>query len=331
MEEELDLSQKIEAIKQDPQKTFVVTPWEFANYFHYQRRSWGLAERVNQFLEKNELELSSDFYQAWFYASLILRHKAVATTKITTDPIKRVSSLAAANHKPIFVNMNSDLAHAITIMQQYDYSQLPVVSGQGDRSLCGYISWKTIGLNLWHKKEGNKVGDYMSTDVTTVLRSAPLLETIQTIASKEFVVVLNEDKSFSGIITASDIAMEFFSISQAEAFLLLEQIELQLRMLIGRAGLLVEDLQKVCVEEGRQVNCIDDLTFGEYQRIIESPKNWEKMGIKNDHKDFIKFIDDIRQIRNDVMHFEPDGIGDEKMQSLRNMARYLSELANMTE
>lgn len=35
---------------------------------------------------------------------------------------------------------------------------------------------------------------------------------------------------------------------------------------------------------------------------------------------------DIKVIRNRVMHFEPEGIEPQKMQSLRKMTRYLSEI-----
>ena len=326
--EELTFEEKVNAIKQDTNKTFKVTPWEMVNHFGYHRRSWYIVEKINQYLSENELELGGDLYHSWFYAEMVLRHKVVATTKVETDPIKRVDSLAAANHKPIFVDKNSKLSHAITLMQQYDYSQLPVVSSN-ERNICGHISWKSIGLALWHEKEGDKVGDYMVHDIAIISKNESLLNVVQLIAQREFAVVINEEKALSGIITASDVANEFFSITQAEAFLLLEQIELQIRSIIGQAGLLLEDLQAVCAEEGRIVNCVDDLTFGEYCRIIENPKYWKKLNIASEREDFVKFMEEIRKIRNNVMHFEPDGIGPEKMQTLRNMSRYLSEVSKV--
>ena len=48
--------------------------------------------------------------------------------------------------------------------------------------------------------------------------------------------------------------------------------------------------------------------------------------IKNEKDSFIAFLNKVRLVRNDVMHFEPDGIGVKKMEILRNMARYLTEL-----
>lgn len=319
--------EKIAAIKKDRRTPIKVTPWEITNSYGYCRRSWGLAERVNRELDEEGLELSGDFYHAWFYAELMLQSKKdIATTKVTTTPIKRVDSLAAANNIPTSISMNSSLVHAITIMQHNDYSQLPVISGKGDRSLCGHISWKTIGLAMWHKKGGERVADFMSTDVTKISRTMPLLEAIPIIAKNEFVIVLNEDRTFSGIITSSDIAEEFLSITQAEAFLLLEQIELQIRILLGRAGISLKEIQDECIDENRHVESIDDLTFGEYCHIIQQQRHWEKINIKANHSDFISYMDNINKIRNEIMHFRPDGIGEEKMQDLRNMARYLSEI-----
>lgn len=328
--EKLTFEEKVNSIKQDTSKTFKVTPWEIANHFNYHRRSWRLADIVNTFLNNNDLELSDDFYYTYFYSEMILRHKKIATTKTVINPIKRVDSMAAACHKPIYVDRNEPLAHAITLMQQNDYSQLPVVSG-GERKLCGYISWKTIGLALWHGKNGDTVGDYLSPHVTTIPKNTPLLEAIQVMASKEFIIVLNVDQTFSGIITSADIVDEFFSITQAEAFLLLEQIELQIRILIDRAEIPLDELKTICQEENREVECIDDLTFGEYSHILKNPKYWDRLKIKNERADFVKFMENINKIRNKVMHFEPDGIGSDKMQDLRNMARYLSEIADLAE
>lgn len=321
----MDINEKIAAIQADNNHTEKVTPRELINHFGYQRRSWGNCAYIVRVLAEKEIELSSDPYKEWIDAYITMSHKAVATTNVPADAVKRVQSMAAANHKPTFVDRNDSLEHAVTLMLQHDYSQLPVVSG-GERTLIGYISWKTIGLSNWRGVKGDKVGDFMSDQITTIKRTETLLKAIEIVSQKEFVIVLKEDKSMSGIITTADVASEFFTITQAEAFLLLEQIELHIRNLINRGGILLEELQKVCIEEGREVKCIDDLTFGEYIRIFENPKHWKKINIRNEKESFVSFLQEVREVRNDVMHFEPDGIGAEKMETLRNMARYLSEL-----
>lgn len=327
--DELSIEQKFEAIKQDTTKTFTVTPCDLVYHFGHQRRSWYIAQDIINKLAEQELELSEDLYQAYFYSNLILKHKEVATTKIETDPVRKVDSLAAANHKPLSIDITNSLEQAITFMQQNDYSQLPVIRGGDEKDLCGYISWRTIGLALWHGKKGDTIENYISPFVTAIPRKTPLLDAIRMIATQEFVIVLKDDGTFAGIVTASDIAKEFFSITQAEAFLLLEQIELQIRILMGKAGILLEDVRKECDRAKFKINSLDDLSFGQYEHVLSNPKLWAKLKIKNCHEDFIKFMEEVRLIRNEIMHFEPDGIGEEKMQKLRNMARYLSEIASV--
>lgn len=321
----MDLKEKIEAIRTDNTLSLNVTARELINSAGYQRRSWGICDHIVRQLAEQEIELSSDPYKEWIDAPITMSHKAVATTKVPADVIKRVQSMAAANHKPVFVEKNDSLEHAVTLMQRFDYSQLPVISSS-ERNIVGHISWKTIGLAMWKNGKGTTVGDFMSKDITVIERTEPLLNAIRILSHADFVIVLAEDRTMGGVITTADIAAEFFTITQAEAFLLLEQIELHIRNLINRGNILVEELQKECHADDREIESIDDLNFGEYIRVIENPKYWKKLAIKTEKAEFVNFLHQVREVRNDIMHFEPDGIGDEKMQLLRDMARYISEL-----
>ena len=319
----MDLAEKIQEIKNDHSKVHHVSPCELVNYFGYQRRSWRNAQQIYDFLNANELELGADFYNEWFYSSIELRHKKVATTKVPEDPIKRVQFMQAANNKPIYVDKNASLIHAITLMQQNDYSQLPVVSSN-ERNLCGYISWATIGAAKQRGELSDIVKDYMEEHVCCISKDMPLLEAINITAQNEFVIVLNEDKTMRGIITTADVASEFLTITQSESFILLGQIERQIRIILRNGEILLEDVKSVCKEDEREIMSIDDLNFGEYLRLLESDKNWKKLKLNTDRKDFITALDKVRQIRNDVMHFDPDGIDSCAVSTLRNVAKYLT-------
>lgn len=319
----MDLAEKIQEIKNDHSKVHHVSPCELVNYFGYQRRSWRNAQQIYDFLNANELELGADFYNEWFYSSIELRHKKVATTKVPEDPIKRVQFMQAANNKPIYVDKNASLIHAITLMQQNDYSQLPVVSSN-ERNLCGYISWATIGAAKQRGELSGIVKDYMEEHVCSISKDMPLLEAINITAQNEFVIVLNEDKTMRGIITTADVASEFLTITQSESFILLGQIERQIRIILRNGEILLEDVKSVCKEDEREVMSIDDLNFGEYLRLLENDKNWKKLKLNTDRKDFIEALDKVRQIRNDVMHFDPDGIDSCAVSTLRNVAKYLT-------
>lgn len=320
----MDLAEKIQEIKNDHSKVHHVSPCELVNYFGYRKRSWRNTQQIYDFLNANELELGADFYNEWFYSSIELRHKKVATTKVPEDPIKRVQFMQAANNKPIYVDKNDSLIHAITLMQQNDYSQLPVVSSN-ERNLCGYISWATIGAAKQRGETSDIVKDFMEEHVCSISKDMPLLEAINITAQNEFVIVLNGDKTMRGIITTADVASEFLTITQSESFILLGQIERQIRIILRNGEILLEDVKSVCKEdEKREIMSIDDLNFGEYLRLLENDKNWKKLKLNTDRNDFIAALDKVRQIRNDVMHFDPDGIDSCAVNTLRNIAKYLT-------
>lgn len=66
--------------------------------------------------------------------------------------------------------------------------------------------------------------------------------------------------------------------------------------------------------------------MGEYIRFLENPKHWEKVAIKIDRKTFVEELKRIGRIRNEVMHFDPDGPSPEDLTRLRKFARFLNEL-----
>ena len=105
---------------------------------------------------------------------------------------------------------------------------------------------------------------------------------------------------------------------------MLEKIENLIRLLLDEKFLL-EDLKSVCSDD-EQAEFIDDLTFGQYIRLIEKETNWQKLNLSIERVPFIKQLDKIRIIRNDIMHFDPEGITTEERDDLNNMANFLTEL-----
>jgi len=82
-------------------------------------------------------------------------------------------------------------------------------------------------------------------------------------------------------------------------------------------------------DEGRDVGSVSDLTFGEYIRLIENPARWARLGLPIDRKTFCGKLEVVRLIRNDVMHFDPDGIPQTDLEQLRDLARFLQRLHNV--
>ena len=138
-------------------------------------------------------------------------------------------------------------------------------------------------------------------------------------------LVQGPDKTIRGIVTATDLSNQFRNL--AEPFLLIGEIENHIRKLIhGKYS--VEDLRvaRDGADAARDVNSISDLTFGEYIRLIENEERWKKLNLQVDRVEFVSRLSQVRTIRNDVMHFDPDGLMNEELTTLQNFATFLRSL-----
>lgn len=302
------------------EKEFTMSPRELIGYFNCVKRTKGNNGRIDSYLEDNNIETSPDYKGGYMDGSIVLRHKEKATSKTESDPIQRINILPSANKPPITITRDAKLRDATTLMLMHNFGQLPVMSNP--RTVAGFISWESIGSAVSNDVNSPDVKDYLIQDVTILQYDTPLLTAIETVIDNEFVLVQKNDKTLSGIVTLADISSQFIILTKP--FLLLEQIENLIRLLLDRK-FLIEDLQAFA-REGVTIESIDDLSFGEYILLIEKPDNWEKLKLKIDRASFIKQLNIIREIRNDIMHFDPEGITFEQKEDLKNMAKFLTDL-----
>lgn len=108
---------------------------------------------------------------------------------------------------------------------------------------------------------------------------------------------------------------------------MLSEIERQLRDIIDRHFSGDELAAAVDPEdEHRSVESADHLTFGEYIRLLEFPDHWQRLGWNISRKVFIEALAEIRQIRNEVMHFSPDPIAPLDIDKLNKFSQWLRKL-----
>jgi len=302
-------------------KEFEITPRELLNYFYCEKRTSGNVWFINRFLDENQLETEPNYVNGWIDGTVILKHKKKATTKNGIDPIQRIKLLPSSNNEPISIPRDAKLKEAITLMMLNNYSQLPIMNGS--RNVIGYVGWDTIGCALSNGINSEDVKDYIKTEITILNYDTPILEAISVVIEKEFVLVSKNDKTISGIVTIADISNQFLLVT--EPFLLLEQIENHIRQLLDKK-FLIEELKTFCQNNEKDIEFIDDLSFGDYIFILSNPDNWDKLNLKIERSYFIKHLDKIRIIRNDVMHFDPEGITKEQKNDLNKMAKFLMEL-----
>jgi CBS domain-containing protein len=299
------------------------------------RRGWKVVEAINRMLEDYEVICEPEFGSAWIYGPIEIRPKPkVAAGKpgssiIDKDPTPRLSLLRAANLSAIkkagegiglvVAIRDMPLDQAVTLMIYHNFSQLPIMSGE--KSVEGIVSWKSIGQALALGKKCNIVSDCKD-DAIVLDYDEPLFKAFKIIHEKEVVLVKQKDGTISGIVTATDLGEQF--ISMAEPFLIVEQIENHIRRLFDQK-FSPEDLASLSSRNGtvQGINSLSELSFGAYVRIAENPKLFAKLGLSIDRGIFAKRLEEVRKVRNEVMHFNPDGIRGEDLEKLRQTLHFL--------
>jgi CBS domain-containing protein len=239
------------------------------------------------------------------------------------DPTFRIGSLPAANKALVVVSNDAPLTKAITLMLQYDFSQLPVM--QGERDVKGVITWKSIGLKLAMGQKCTSVGDCRE-EIRIIDSNRTLFEAIPTIVDFGYTLVRNQqDRRITGIITASDLSLQFQALS--EPFLLLREIELHIRRILGKK-ITESDFQllETAGVSNRKVRQIEELSLGQYIRLFQHPDVWTKLALSIDSVEFIQLLDQVREIRNEVMHFDRDPMTKDQLDTLKRATRFMQHL-----
>lgn len=343
-----ELAKKVHESDAQPQETVRT----LLTWFGAKRRGFYVVIAIREALESAKLVTSPDFSNAYIDAAVrflpapqpeddaageegggadggagVVEAEADAVvveyvTGAVDDPTFRVGQLPSANIVPQSVVPTASLEQATTIMMVNDYSQLPVM--QGDRDVKGVVSWESIGKRRALGQECVTVRDCMETHVPEVAFDRSLFSAIDLIVRHGYVLVRQIDKRVTGIITTSDLSLQFHQL--AEPFLLVGEIENYVRRLID-SKFTKEQLATVKEPaDERPIESVADLTFGQYVRLLENPAHWESLHLPVDRTIFIQKLDRVRELRNDVMHFDPDPFPVEDLNILRLFASFMRSL-----
>ncbi|MCI0678620.1 MAG: CBS domain-containing protein, partial [Actinobacteria bacterium] len=248
-----------------------------------------------------------------------------ATTVAPADPTYRLARLPSANATPLSVHPDDPLQLAVSHMIKKDFSQLPVM--ETPYRLKGIISWASIARRQCLGIAVSTVRDCIDPPHVLDLDTS-LFAAIQSIYRNDYALVRHPDYRIGGIVTTADLTLEFHTL--AEPFLLIGEIENHLRRLIG-SRFSLEDLRQArnTLDHSRDVAAVDDLTLGEYIRLLQAEDNWNRLSLRLDRAEFVKWLDQVRQVRNDVMHFDPDPVSPEGLQLLREVTRTMQTLRDV--
>jgi predicted transcriptional regulator len=247
------------------------------------------------------------------------------THETFTDPTLRIGKLRSANVALKWVRPNQSIEEAVTLMMMHGLSQLPVMSGE--RTVKGIITWRSIA-KVMALRGGDKKTEVRECMEPPHLKLAqvPLFEAFDDIVKHEYVLPVDGSGKISGIVTTSDLSMELRR--ETEPFSLLREIENRIRHAIANSNFHRQELNKAAegYHDKRKINSVSDLTLGEFIRLLENDQNWSKLALSGNRKIFMEGLDEIRKIRNAVMHFRLDTITEDDVRQLRQFATYLQEI-----
>lgn len=296
---------------------------------YYQKRTSGNVWRINEYLRKEKMKVTPSYQNGWIDEKIELREKdkaRISNGEIDEerfDPINRLSVLESASKTPISVKRDDTLEKVYHLLWKNEISQLPVMND--DRTLLGIISWETIAKGLISKKESKSVKDFMRKDFTVLDENIPLFDAIKHVIKSGFVFVQDKEKKIKGPVTRLDLNTQF--IDQIEPYILLEQIENFIRLIL-HDKIILDDILKLLnrdEDNRREIESISDLNFGEYLLILSNNQMWETINLPFDKALFVNELDEVRKIRNSIMHFHPDRTPKTDLKLLKKISKFLMD------
>lgn len=312
-----------------PQST---TIRRLVNLFDAKRRGSTVVSRIQHELDQRGLVTDPDFTNGWIdnrVVILVSSPTAALNAPVVpngeapsgSSPVAvtlTIRSLAAATRTVAFVDRNQTLDQARGLMLRDDFSQIAVVSS-GPRNPVGAVSWESMAKAALRKPDFSLAD--ATIQATTVKLDDNLITLVPTIVEQGFVFVIAEDKALCGIVTTADLGDQFATL--AKPFFLLGEVERRLRHIIDGVFSAEELAGIQDPDDPRAISGAGDLTIGEIQRLLEQQVNWERLAWPVDRGLFTKQLNAVREIRNEVMHFSPDPLDDEQLETLANFIKWL--------
>jgi restriction system protein len=157
---------------------------------------------------------------------------------------------------------------------------------------------------------------------TAVHHDAFLLDQLGVIYDKGFVFGRGPDRArVTGIVTAADLTRQFGNL--ARPFMLIEEVEIRLRLRADEVYTLTELRDAVQKHRRDGITQAADLTLRDYWYLIRPEGNWAKLGWNVDREYFIECLNEVVEIRNDLMHFTTDDAGPAQYDAVEGLLEML--------
>lgn len=283
---------------------------------------------INDALDRLDLASDPPLDQAPVDAWITLRPRVVSASSDGAAAPKlryagfRVGALLRGDRALVSVKPDAPVREAVTQMLLHDYSQLPVL--RNDWDCLGFVTWKSIGHENFFSATAT-ARDCLRGEFEECGVDDNLFDVLDRIIRYEVVIVRGAGRRVLGVLTTTDLAEAFRTL--AEPFLLLSEVEGHLRAVLDRVFSPAE-MRDACLpdERSQDVRSAADLSFGSYVRLLQPRAGFERLGVPHDHGVVTRELDAVREVRNRVMHFRPEGLGAADLDRLRHFAQLLRDM-----
>jgi restriction system protein len=319
---QLLLKEAVDRAATDPTRLSVR---KLISLFGAKARGAQVVKRVSAELASHGLKTEPDFALQHIEATVTLVRKELGAVdeghEQFDDRVVRVLTIGSSRREVLAVKPTDTIAKARTLMALHDYSQLAVCTTP--RSIEGVISWESMGRA--ELRERIEVVRQALDKALVVDLTDDLLPLLPRIAEAGFVLVRSPDRTLSGIVTASDLTLEFGAL--AEPFFLLGELESRLRRAVAEAFDPEELAEFLSDANDRAFESVEDLSFGQLIRIIQPPDRWERLGWPIDRPIFLIHVDQVRETRNSLVHFRGDLPSVQDVEQIKRLLELMRRLS----
>ncbi|MBO0892083.1 MAG: CBS domain-containing protein [Acidothermales bacterium] len=232
-----------------------------------------------------------------------------------------VADIPSARTELVFIARERPASEARDLMFNHGIGQLPVLS---DPAIChGMVTWESIAKYTVNNP-GATVEQCLE-DEESVRLDDNLFDRLPRINAKGAAFVRDSDGVYCGVVTARRVNEYLSRI--VEPFYVLGEIERRLRHRLNEV-FTAEDFAPYGTSR-KPAHSADDLMFGDYCKLLNKRERYARLGWNADWEMFRNRLDEVRRIRNSVMHFNADIIDRPDLNTLYAFSRWLRALHPM--
>jgi hypothetical protein len=238
-----------------------------------------------------------------------------------------IQELIAGSPSPLCIAEDGMVGDALRLMMEHDYSQLPVVNGEG--AVVGIITGDSIAraLNLLGLRASELRVSNAYVPAKTLRTDSEIEDLMDALRGTFAVPVVDESGRLVGIVTNCDTTAYFHS--RAEAMMDVEDVENSLKDCIRAdiapdAGELTDAEITVKLTPRSPERTFDRLSFNDYISMFMHGSRWRRIAPVVDLSESAcrKMLEEVRDIRNDLFHFRRD-ISAERRYALKYCRNWL--------